>query len=110
MLNYSGVVMCEIPLETGHHIAAYAYFNISNYKFSLQKELRTKDLSETIPWFSNPALKAHIVLIRWVMKLQRKKCVLSLAVMKDKIFRRIAVSLLWDISLGVLPTYPVPYL
>jgi hypothetical protein len=58
--------MCEIPLETGHHIAAYAYFNISNYKFSLQKELRTKDLSETIPLFSNPALKAHIVLIREV--------------------------------------------
>ena len=61
-----GVVMCEIPLETGHHIAAYAYFNISNYKFSLQKELRTKDLSETIPWYSTPALKAHIVLIRKV--------------------------------------------
>jgi hypothetical protein len=65
--------MCEIPLETGHHIAAYAYFNISNYKFSLQKELRTKDLSETIPWFSSPPLKAHIVLIRHVTPVSRNK-------------------------------------
>ena len=58
-----GVVLCEIPTPSGHRIAVYAFFDISNYKFSISKELRIKNFADNIPIFSAPSLKAHIVLV-----------------------------------------------
>jgi len=63
MYAKEGVVLCEIPTQIGHRIAVYAFFDISNYKFSLSKELRVKDFAENIPIYASPSLRAHIVLI-----------------------------------------------
>jgi len=63
MYAKEGVVLCEIPTAGGHRIAVYAFFDISNYKFSLQKELRVKDFADIIPIYMSPNLRANIILI-----------------------------------------------
>ena len=63
LYSKEGVVLCEIPSPGGHRIAVYAFFDISNYKFSMQREIRVKDFAESIPIYDAPSLKANITLI-----------------------------------------------
>ena len=58
-----GVLVCEIPTPGGFRVAVYAYFDISNFKFLLTKELRPKDLGDIIPVCNTIELKANIILI-----------------------------------------------
>ena len=63
MYAKEGVLLCQIPTAGGHRIAVYAFFDISNYKFSLKSELRVKDFGDNIPVYTSPSLRANIVLI-----------------------------------------------
>ncbi len=58
-----GVLRCEIPAPGGFKIYVYAYFDISNFKFLLTRELRPKDFAEIIPVCSGTELRANIILI-----------------------------------------------